>query len=103
MLKRTKRSSRGVFRYSRRSTTSVDDLGSVRDSKSPNQTKGRRMRACIALEPKSHCDSRTPITGDAQSRVSVSLGSQWWPDDESDHRMTPTWVRGQESSGYPSK
>jgi hypothetical protein len=25
------------------------------------------MRASMALDPKSHCDSRTPITGDAQS------------------------------------
>ena len=33
---------------------------------------------------------QTPITGEAQSRVSVSLGSQSWADAESDHRMTPT-------------
>ena len=54
----------------------------------------------MALEPKSHCDSRTPITGDAQSRVSDSLGSQSCADAESDHRMTPTSHWGQESSGY---
>ena len=29
----------------------------------------------MALEPKSHCDSRTPMTGVAQSRVSVSPAS----------------------------
>ena len=61
------------------------------------------MRASIALDRKSHCDSKTPMTGDAQSRVRVSLGSQSFADAESDHRMTPTWVRGQEASGYPSK
>ena len=53
---------------------SVGDLPSVRDSSRPNHNKGRRTRASIALEPKSHCDSKTPITGVAQSRVSVSLG-----------------------------
>jgi hypothetical protein len=42
------------------------------------------MRASIALEPKSHCDSRMPITGLADSRVSVSLGNQSWADAESD-------------------
>src|ERR1700730_8631574 len=99
----TKRSNSGAFRYRRRSNTSVDDLPWVRDSKSPNQSKGRRMRASMALEPKSHCDSRTPRTEDAHSRVSVSLGSQSCADAESDHRMTPTWVRGQESSAYRSK
>ena len=40
------------------------------------------MRASIALEPKSHCDSRMPITGLAQSRVSVSLGNQLCVDAE---------------------
>src|SRR5262249_10217179 len=30
----------------------------------------------MALEPKSHVDSNTPMTGDAHNRVSVSLGSQ---------------------------
>ena len=83
--------------------TRVADLPSLRDSNSPNQNKGRRMRAAMALEPKSHCDSRIPITGVAQSRVSVSLGSQSCADAESDHRMTPTSLRGQESSGYRSK
>ena len=83
--------------------TRVADLPSLRDSNSPNQTKGRRMRAAMALEPKSHCDSRIPITGVAQSRVSVSLGCQSCADAESDHRMTPTSLRGQESSGYRSK
>ena len=62
------------FRYRRGSTNSVADLGSVRDSMRPNQTKGREKRASMALEPKSHSDSGTPITGDVQSRVSVSLG-----------------------------
>ena len=57
----------------------------------------------MALEPTSHCDSRTPITGDAQSRVSVSLGSQSWADAESDHKMIPTSPWGHESIGYPSK
>ena len=69
----------------------------------PNQTNGRRMRASIAPDPKSHCDSRTPITGLVQSRVSVSGGSQSWAEAESDQRMMPTWLCGQDSSGYPSK
>jgi hypothetical protein len=29
------------------------------------------MRASTALEPKSHVDSKTPITGDVDSRVAV--------------------------------
>jgi len=66
--------------------TRVADLPSLRDSNSPNQTKGRRMRAAMALEPKSHCDSSIPITGVAQSRVSVSLGCQSCADAESDHQ-----------------
>src|SRR3984893_18656247 len=44
-----------------------------------------------------------PITGDAQSRVRVSLGNQSCADVDSDHRMTPASLGGQESSGYPSK
>jgi hypothetical protein len=52
--------------------------------------KGRRIRASIALETKSHCDSRIPTAGLAKSGVSVSLGNQSWADAESDHRMTPT-------------
>ena len=40
------------------------------------------MRASMAPEPRSHCDTRTPITGVAQSRVSVSLGCQSWADAE---------------------
>ena len=53
------------------------------------------MRASIALEPKSHPDSRTPITGLAHSRVSVSLGNQSCADAESDQSTTPTsfWPR----------
>jgi hypothetical protein len=43
------------------------------------------------------------MTGDAQSRVSVSLGCQSCADAESDHRMTPTSLWGQVSSGHPSK
>jgi hypothetical protein len=54
------------------------------------------MRTSIALEPKSHCDSRTPITGVADSRVSFSLGSQSWADAESDQRTIPIWFWGQE-------
>jgi hypothetical protein len=57
------------------------------------------MRASIALEPKSHCDSRTPITGDAQSRVSVSLGSQSCADAESDQERYRTECRAKASSG----
>jgi hypothetical protein len=97
-----KRSNNDAFRYRRRSTTSVGDLPSVRDSKSPNHNSGRRMRVSMALEPKSY-DSKTPITGEAQSRVSVSLASQSWADAESDQRLTPTWLSGHEPSGYPSK
>src|SRR5689334_19695037 len=48
------------------------------------------MRASIALEPKSHCDSRTPVGGLAQSRVSVSFGNQSCADAESDQSTTPT-------------
>ena len=48
------------------------------------------MRASMALEPRSHSHSRTSMTGDVESRVSVSLGSQSCADAESDHRMTPT-------------
>ena len=42
----------------------------------------------MTLEPKSHCDSRTPTTGDAQSRVSVSLGSQSWAAAKADFDQT---------------
>ena len=61
------------------------------------------MRASIAPEPKSHFDSKTPITGLVQRRVSVSLDSQSCADAESDHRITPIWLCGQDSSGYRSK
>jgi hypothetical protein len=45
----TKQSNRGAFWYRRRSNTSVGDFPSVRDSNSPNQPNGRRMRACFTL------------------------------------------------------
>jgi hypothetical protein len=55
----------------------------------------------MALEPKSHCGSRTPITGGADSRVSFSLGSQSWADAESDQRTIPIWFWGQEIDRVP--
>ena len=49
------------------------------------------MRTSIALEAKSHRDSGTPITGFADSRVSVWLSSQSCADAESDQRMITIW------------
>jgi hypothetical protein len=52
---------------------------------------GLRILASIAIDPLSHCASRTPLIGIAQSLVSLSGDPQSRAATASDHRMTPMW------------
>jgi hypothetical protein len=83
------RSNSGDFRKKCRPPYRSPGGASFRCSSRPNQRSGLRILASIAIDPLSHCASKTPLIGIAQSLVSLSRDSQSHAATESDHKITP--------------